>query len=281
MLDDDDVLLADIADGAAARRPITATRCASSSPSATSGRAPSGSAAFSSCRRTSSVSGSATATTTTPTPGRKSASPTSGKRRSEPTLDTAIEVVPATLERWDDVRLVLDGNGEVGCWCQPWRGRDQIAREAGESRPETLRRQLATFDVPPGFLAYVHGDVAGWCGIALRSQSPRLANSRTIPAIDEEPVWVIACFRVRVGHRRKGVAGALLDGVVTAARIAGAPGVEAYPIDPDGKRVDVGFAYVGLVPMFERAGFEQVGITNGHSAGRRRVIVRRMFHPTA
>jgi GNAT superfamily N-acetyltransferase len=145
------------------------------------------------------------------------------------------------------------------------------------SRPETLRRQLATFDVPPGFLAYVDGQVAGWCGIALRSQSPRLANSRTIPAVDELPVWVIGCFRIRVGFRRRGVATALLDGVVDAARDAGAPGVEAYPIDPRGKRVDVGFAYVGLLPMFERAGFEQVGMTSGHSAGRPRVIVRRMF----
>jgi GNAT superfamily N-acetyltransferase len=191
-----------------------------------------------------------------------------------------VEVVAATIDRWDDVRLVLDGDGEVGCWCQPWRGRDEIARDTGESRPETLRRQLATFDVPPGFLAYVDGAVAGWCGVALRSRSPRLANSRTIPA-DDQPVWVIACFRVRVGFRRRGVAAALLDGVVAAARAAGAPGVEAYPIDPAGERVDVGFAYVGLVPMFERAGFDQVGVTSGHSAGRERVIVRRMFQPTA
>jgi GNAT superfamily N-acetyltransferase len=192
-----------------------------------------------------------------------------------------IEVVPATVERWDDVRLALDGETEVGCWCQPWRGRDEIAREANETRPDTLRRQLRTFAVPPGFLAYLDGRVAGWCGVALRSESPRLAASRTIPAVDDQPVWVIACFRVRVGFRRQGVATALLEGVVAAARADGAPGVEAYPIDPAGSRIDVGFAYVGLVPMFERAGFEQVGVTSGHSAGRTRVIVRRMFQPTA
>jgi GNAT superfamily N-acetyltransferase len=194
---------------------------------------------------------------------------------------TGVEVVPATVARWGDVQLVLDGDGEVGCWCQPWRGRDDIAKSLDESRPETLRRQLATFDVPPGFLAYVDREVAGWCGVALRSQSPRLGNSRTIPAVDDRPVWVIGCFRIRVGFRRRGVATALLDGVLSAARQAGAPGVEAYPIDPGGRRVDVGFAYVGLVPMFERAGFEQVGVTTGHSAGRTRVIVRTMFQPTA
>lgn len=194
-----------------------------------------------------------------------------------------IEVVPATVERWADLTILLADHGdgdERGCWCQPWRGRDQVAREANETRPETLQRQLATFDVPPGFLAYVDGQVAGWCGVAVRADAPRLLGSHTIPAIDDQPVWVIGCFRIRVGYRRRGVASALLAGVVEAARQAGAPGVEAYPIDPAGKRVDVGFAYVGLTPMFERAGFERAGVTSARSAGRTRVIVRRMFAPT-
>src|SRR5687767_4788446 len=58
-----------------------ATRCASSCPSATSGRAPSGSAACSSFLPTGPVSGSGTATTTTPIPGRKSASASSARPR--------------------------------------------------------------------------------------------------------------------------------------------------------------------------------------------------------
>jgi GNAT superfamily N-acetyltransferase len=202
---------------------------------------------------------------------------------TKPAVNAVIEVVPATVERWSDLATLLADHGdgdERGCWCQPWRGKDEVARDLNESRPETLRRQLATFDVPPGFLAYVDGEIAGWCGVALRAQSPRLASSRTIPAIDDQAVWVIACFRIRVGYRRQGVATALLTGVVEAAQAAGAPGVEAYPIDPQGRRVDVGFAYVGLLPMFERAGFEQVGVTGAQSAGRPRVIVRRMFEPS-
>jgi GNAT superfamily N-acetyltransferase len=188
-----------------------------------------------------------------------------------------IEVVPATPERWDDVALLLDGATERGCWCQAWRGRDQIARDLDESRLETLRRQLATFDVPPGFVAYLGGVPVGWLGVAVRAGTPRLAASRTIPALDDLPVWVIACFRIRVGYRRHGVASALLAGVVDAARAAGAPGVEAYPIDPGGVRVAPGFAFVGLLPMFERAGFEVAGTTMAHSAHRERLLVRRMF----
>ena len=102
-------------------------------------------------------------------------------------------------------------------------------------------------------LAYVDGEVAGWCGFGPRPRLPRLEHSKTIPKIDDLPVWSILCFNVRVGYRRKGVAAALLAGVVDYARRSGAPGVEAYPIDPEGGRVDVGFGYVGLTPMVREA----------------------------
>lgn len=126
-------------------------------------------------------------------------------------------------------------------------------------------------------LAYVDGEVAGWCGFGPRPLLPRLVRSRTIPAIDDAPVWSILCFKIRVGYRRRGVAKALLGGVVELARRAGAPGVEAYPIDPGGERVDVGFAYVGLTPMFEQAGFRRVLETSARSAGRPRWLMRLDF----
>lgn len=187
---------------------------------------------------------------------------------------SAPEVVPATPDRWDDVALLLGGDGEVGCWCQAWRGRDAIAKASDESRPATLRRQLGTDAPPPGFLAYRDGEVVGWAGVGVRTQLPRLAASRTIPALDDRPVWVIGCFRVRAGHRREGVATALLAGVVAAARAAGAPGVEAYPIDPEGRRVDPGFAFVGIASMFDRAGFRRAMATGARSAGLSRTLVR-------
>jgi GNAT superfamily N-acetyltransferase len=188
-----------------------------------------------------------------------------------------IEIVPATLERWADVATILGGDGERGCWCQAWRGLDAIAKQTGETRPETLRRQLRDDDPPPGYLAYIDGIPAGWAGVSVRPRTPRLARSRSIPAVDDRPVWSIGCFRIRVGYRRRGVAAALLGGVVVAASRAGAPGVEAYPIDPGGRRVDVSFAYVGLASMFDRAGFERVTETAAHSAGLPRILVRRMF----
>src|SRR5262245_32161933 len=186
-----------------------------------------------------------------------------------------IEVVPATPDRWEDVAILLgESREDVGCWCQPWRG--DVAK--GESRPDALQRQLVAGArgeaPPPGFLAYLDGQVAGWAGVSARSVAPRLRNSRTIPAIDDLDVWAVGCFRIRPGLRRKGVATALLEAIVAAAREAGAPGVEAYPIDPAGKRVDTGFAFVGLASMFDRAGFRRVVQTDGHSAGLPRILVR-------
>ena len=189
---------------------------------------------------------------------------------------TRIEVVPATPDRWDDVVTVM-GDTDMGCWCQAPRGRVSSGRGAPSGvRRAALRHQLEE-EPPPGVLAYLDGVVAGWCGFGPRPLLPRLARSRTIPAIDESPVWSILCFKVRVGFRRRGVAAALLDGVVAYARAFGAPGVEAYPIDPEGGRVDVSFGYVGVTPMFEAAGFRRVMPTAAHSDNRTRWLMRLDF----
>jgi GNAT superfamily N-acetyltransferase len=187
----------------------------------------------------------------------------------------APEVVPATPDRWADVQELLGVSGEVGCWCQSWRGKDEVAKATGESRPATLKRQLAaTNPPPPGYIAYVDGLPVGWIGVSVRTRTPRLVNSRTIPAIDDLPVWSIGCFQIRPGYRRRGIARALLGAVVEAARAAGAPGVEGYPIDPEGSRVEVGAGFVGIASMFDAAGFRRVLVTDGHSGRLPRILVR-------
>ena len=186
----------------------------------------------------------------------------------------APQIFPATVDRWSDVSELLDASGEHGCWCQAWRGADAKSLSGGRSRPELLRQQMELGPPPPGYLAYLDGLPVGWVGVSVRTETPRLMHSRTIPAIDDLPVWSIGCFRIRPGHRRRGIASALLAGVVEAARRAGAPGIEAYPIDPAGRRVDAGFAFVGLVSMFDAAGFRRVLVTGARSAGLPRLLVR-------
>jgi len=185
-------------------------------------------------------------------------------------------ILAATPDRWPDVVELLGGDGDKGCWCQAWRGRDAIAKATGESRPETLQRQMRG-EPPPGYLAYLDGVPVGWAGVSVRTMTPRLLGSRTIPALDDQPVWSIGCIRVRPGYRRRGIAAALLAGVVAAARQAGAPGVEAYPIDTGGRRVDTVLAFVGIASMFDAAGFRRVMETSAVSACLPRILVRLEF----
>ena len=191
-------------------------------------------------------------------------------------LRTTIRVEPATPERWADVLTLFEGDGPRGCWCQYWR-RSSSAYRSGRpgSGQRNLRTQVEEGPPAPGLIAYDDGVPAGWIGLGPRTSMERLVRSRTIPAIDDRPVWSIVCFKVRVGHRRKGVARALLEAAIDYAADHGAPAIEAYPIDPLGKRLDVAFSYVGFTGMFESAGFERVTETAARSAGRPRVLVRR------
>ena len=190
------------------------------------------------------------------------------------TNEATPEIVPATTGRFDDVKELLGASGEAGCWCQAWRGFDAKAISGGRSRPELLRQQMEGGPPAPGYIAYIDGTPVGWVGVSVRTETPRLINSRTIPAIDDLPVWSIGCFQIRPGYRRRGIARALLAGVVEAAREAGAPGVEAYPIDPGGARVEVGAGFVGIASMFDAAGFRRVLTTAGHSGRLPRLLVR-------
>jgi GNAT superfamily N-acetyltransferase len=194
-------------------------------------------------------------------------------KREGPTT-AGIEVVPATPERWEDVRTLMGRDGDRGCWCQYWRLSSSDYNRRGPGAGEHgLRAQLEEFPAP-GMLAYVDGEVAGWCGLWPRPQLERLVRSRTIPQVDDVPVWSIVCFLVRVGYRRRGVARALLDGAIDYARRSGAPALEAYPVEPGERRVDVAFGYVGFTPMFEAAGFERIVETAAQSDHRPRILMR-------
>lgn len=184
------------------------------------------------------------------------------------------QVVHATVDHWDEATDLLGVSGETGCWCQPWRGFDTKARSGGKTRRQLLREQMLAGPPSPGYLAYLEDLAVGWVGVSVRTATPRLVNSRTIPWIDDRPYWSIGCFQVRPGHRRRGIARTLLSGVIDAARQAGAPGVEAYPIDPQDQRFEVGAGYVGIASTFDAAGFRRVVVTDAQSGRLPRILVR-------
>jgi GNAT superfamily N-acetyltransferase len=170
-------------------------------------------------------------------------------------------VVPATPERYDDIVATLN----TSCLCQYWRmTSSEYSHSSDEVRQAALRRQLAETPAP-GLLAYEGAEPVGWIGFAPRERSGRLVRSKTIPRLDDLPVWAIYCFTVRVGHRRQGIARALLDGVIAYAREHAVPALEAYPVDTAGRRIHATAAYVGTAGMFERAGFRRVVETAARS----------------
>ena len=198
---------------------------------------------------------------------------------------TFINVFPATPDRWKDVEKVF---GNSVCWCQYWRqsasgyGRGtktQLYERIAEHK-KSLRTQLKN-PTPPGMLAYIDDQAVGWCGFGPRAEMTRLVRSRTIPSIDELPIWSIVCFLIRTGYRRRGVARALLRGAIDCAREYGAPALEAYPVDPDGRRIDVAFAYVGILSMFEQEGFQRIVATSARSAGLPRWLMRLNLTPSS
>jgi GNAT superfamily N-acetyltransferase len=187
----------------------------------------------------------------------------------------SIEVAPATLARFDDVAAVLGPRNPDSsvCWCLSHRLDSKTNRElVGPARGEYVR-MLCTRKVAPGVLAYDDDEVAGWAAVAPRSELP-FARSTKIPYVDDLPVWSVWCIRVRPGHRGRGVSYALLDGAVAYARSQGAPAIEGYPVDNNGKKVDRTMAYVGTRKLFERASFTKAADTDSVSGGFPRVVMR-------
>jgi len=71
----------------------------------------------------------------------------------------------------------------------------------------------------------------GWCELAHRAELPWLARARHQQPPDDLPAWSIPCSFVRGTHRHHGVMEALIQAPAGAAAAAGAPALEAYPVD--------------------------------------------------
>ena len=187
----------------------------------------------------------------------------------------SIVVRPATKARFGDVAAMLGPKNPDSsvCWCLShrldWKTNRQLV---GRARGEYVK-MLCGRRVAPGVLAYDDGEVAGWAAVAPRSELP-FERSAKIPHVDDLPVWSVWCFRVRPGYRGRGISRVLLDGAVAYARSRGAPAVEGYPVDNQGRKVDLTMAYVGTRKLFEDAGFTKAADTASVSGGFPRMVMR-------
>ena len=177
-----------------------------------------------------------------------------------------MDICPLTPERWPDFVDLFErkgprgGSGPIHCSCMWWRER---SRSHEENRLGMER--LVLNGAVPGLLAYDEGQAVGWISVAPREQHGQLLRSREYRPEDpdEQGVWSIVCFFLRVGARHKGVSKALLDAAVEHAAKRGARVLEAYPNDKGD--------YMGTPELFAAAGFKSVRKTSARTIMRRNV----------
>jgi GNAT superfamily N-acetyltransferase len=165
-----------------------------------------------------------------------------------------VTVRPLTLECWPALEDLFGRAGASnGCWCMYWRiGPRYKDRPRAENRHDL--RRLAASARPPGLLAFDGEQAVGWCELAPRAELGWLARTRHLAPVDDLPVWSLPCFYVRRTHRGRGVMDALIEAAVPAAAAAGAPALEAYPVDTDVPG-HTGNLFPGLASVFARHGF--------------------------
>jgi GNAT superfamily N-acetyltransferase len=182
---------------------------------------------------------------------------------------------PLTAETWPALEDLFGRAGASnGCWCMYWQLGPQYRQRPRADNKRDLRR-LAGSGRPSGLVAF-DGDLAvGWCRLAPRADLTWLDQARYLGPVDDLPVWSIPCFFVRRSHRDRGVTTALLDAAIDVATRAGAPALEAYPIDTDVPSHTTNL-FPGIASVFGGRGFEVVARRRND-----RPVMRKFLAPVA
>ena len=172
----------------------------------------------------------------------------------------AIEVRPLAATRKDDYlrffdkKAFSDNPRWAGCYCYfPYH--DPAKTHWPERSGEDNRSAICTCidaGIAMGYLAYVDGQVAGWCNAAPRRLYPMLHDQ---PAPDDAQTGTIFCFIVAPEFRGRGVAAALLDAACAGLATQGMKVAEARPV----KNAKTPAAnHLGPLAMYLAAGFSIV-----------------------
>jgi len=174
---------------------------------------------------------------------------------------------PVTKATRADFEALFDGpGGPKYCWCMVWRATSDEGR--GTSGEVRKRQMLSRIDkkVPVGLIGYAEGQPVAWVSIAPKQTYRRLGGPE--PEADKK-VWSLARMYLRRQFRGRSLAHELIGAAIDQARKRGADVVEAYPVAPDAPS----YRFMGFVPAFEEAGFEEIGM-----AGTRRHVMRLTLH---
>lgn len=171
-------------------------------------------------------------------------------------------------------QLVEDNNGIFGgCWCMGFHpegsGRGTTPQANRDRKLSRVRAGTAH-----AALVFDADDCVGWCQFGVPEELPRIKSraayerESTVP-----PDWRIACCYVGKGHRRQGVATAVLAGALDLIARLGGGRAEGYP--EDAASVSAGFLYNGALSTYERLGF-----IRDRKIGKHRWVVTRVVDPS-
>ena len=168
---------------------------------------------------------------------------------------TQLIIRPLTPEFWAAFEDLFGEYGAVGgCWCMYWRLGNDYRKRPHEANKADFH-ELVMKGPPPGLLAFKDDLAVGWCQLTPRDALPWLNRTWRLKRVDEVPVWSLSCFYIRKGFRRKGVASTLISAALEYAKAAGAPALEAYPLDAS---LTPSASSTGYVSTFKRIGFKVV-----------------------
>jgi GNAT superfamily N-acetyltransferase len=173
-------------------------------------------------------------------------------------MTTELSFKPLKRNLWTDFEELFGPRGAcAGCWCMYWKLRGKAFEEVKGYETRQMHKSIVDSGTSTGLLAYLHGDVVGWVAVEPRAAYEKLAHSRVLQPVDDQPVWSVTCFFVAKQFRKQGIAIELLKAAVGHVRSQGGRIVEGYPVETS-ETMPAPFIYTGTASAFEQAGFQEV-----------------------
>ena len=186
--------------------------------------------------------------------------------------------MPITPARLGDLDTLFARGDPRTCQCAYLRltHRDYERSSPAERREEHHRavRRAARAKRAAGMIAYDDTGPAGWGSFGPREEFARLVASSVLESGDDAQVTAVVCFVIAPRARRRGMATALLESVISYAAEHDIALLEAYPVHREG-RAPGAELWRGPRRLYEAAGFTVAATRQANATARRQLIMRR------
>jgi GNAT superfamily N-acetyltransferase len=193
------------------------------------------------------------------------------------------QVEPAAAHHFERLAALFEACSST-CFCRYWHftgtKNDWLARCAlspEENKSELHAALTASSNSARGLVAIdstaENEPIVGWMKLAPAPSLPKLQTLnvyRAAASRDSANVFSIGCFLVHPGHRKRGVARALVAAAPETVRAWGGTAIEAYPHAIDREMHDEE-AWMGPASIFFASGFRMIAGENPYPVLRREI----------